>query len=126
MSARLIAALIMAAVLAGFGCWAYNAGKRSVQADWDAERSESARLVRQQQDANRGAARVAEIRYVDRQTVQTVFLNTTEKELQNEAKNLDACRLDAGDLSLLQRAASCAREDRSATCGAGEQMPAPR
>lgn len=126
MNIRIVAALIIAVALAGFGWWAYSAGKKTVQADWDAERSESARLVRQQQDANRDTARAAEVRYVDRETVRTQTITVIEKELRNEAQNLDACRLDAGDISLLQRAAACAREDRPASCGAGEQVPTAR
>ncbi len=108
---KTIAAIIVAVALAAGGWWAYNAGKRSVQADWDAERHELARLVRQHQDANRETARAAEIRYVDRETVRTEYLTTTKEELRNESQNLESCRLDAGDISLLNKAAGTARQD---------------
>lgn len=111
MNIRLIIALIVAVGLAASHWKAYTTGKKNVQAEWELERAELLKISRQQVDANRDTARKAEIRYVDRETVRTEFLTITQKELANESQNLVSCRLDAGYLSLLNKAASSARED---------------
>ena len=111
MSIRLIIALIVAVGLAASHWKAYTMGEKSLQADWDAERQEVAKLSRQQQDANRDAARKAEIRYIETETERVEFLTITQKELANESQNLVGCVLDDGDISVLNKAASSARQD---------------
>jgi hypothetical protein len=111
MNVKIIAALILAVFLAGTHWKAYTSGKAAITKEWELDRAESAKLARFQQDANRDTARKAEIRYVDRETVRTEFLTITEKDLANESANLTVCRLDDGDIGLLNKAASTARED---------------
>ena len=111
MTLRIIAAIVIAVALAASHWKAYTAGKKTVQAEWEIERAELLKISRQQVDANRDTARKAEIRYVDRETVRTEFLTITQKELANESQNLVSCRLDAGDIGLLNKASSSARED---------------
>ncbi len=111
MSIRIAIALIIVLAFGASNWKAYTSGKATVTKEWELDRAESARLARAQQDANRDTTRKAEIRYVDRETVRTEFLTITERELANESTNLVSCRLDAGDIGLLNKAASTARED---------------
>ena len=109
--AKIVIAIALAVFFAGTHWKAYTSGKATVTKEWELDRAESARLARAQQDANRDTTRKAEIRYVDREIVRTEFLTITEKELVNESTNLVSCRLDDGDIGLLNKAASTARED---------------
>jgi hypothetical protein len=103
-------ALVLVALAAG--AWkAHHSGivkgRAQVQADWDRAKLQAI----EKREENRDTARKAEIRYVDRETVRTEYLTATKKELRDEAENLESCRLDAGDVGLLNKAASAARQD---------------
>jgi hypothetical protein len=103
-------AIVLAALAAG--AWkAHHSGivngRAEVQAAWDDEK----RLALESRERNRDTARKAEIRYVDREIVRTEYLTATKEELRNESQNLESCRLDAGDIGLLNKAAGAARQD---------------
>jgi hypothetical protein len=103
----LLAVAFMGAVTLG-----YKFGEhRLEQRGYDRAMQEVAVKAAKRTEENRDNARQAEIRYVDRETVRTQYLTITKEELRNEAKNLDSCRLDAGDIGLLNKAANTAREN---------------
>jgi hypothetical protein len=76
--------------------------------------------------ANRTRARAAEVRYVavDRVRVETVKEVITE--VQHETDNLAACKLDAGDVRVLNAAASRIGALGAAPGAADAGLPAPR
>ena len=82
-------------------------GRAEVQADWDRAKLQAI----EKREINRETARAAEVRYVDREKIRVEYLTTTKEELRNESQNLESCRLDAGDISLLNKAAGAARQD---------------
>jgi hypothetical protein len=108
---RIIIAIIIAVALAASHWKAYTSGKKNVQIKWDLHTAEIERLARKQQDDNRDKARSAEVRYVDRERVRVETITEILKELPNETANLESCRLDAGDIGLLNKAARTAREN---------------
>ncbi len=118
-------AIVLAALAAG--AWKAHhmgivKGRNQVQDAWDDEK----RLALESRERNRDTARKAEIRFVDREIVRTEFLTVTKEELRNESANLESCRLDAGDIGLLNKAAGAAREDRPASGGVGDGLPPAR
>ena len=120
--AKIVAILLVVVALIG-GAW--KAYHTIDERGYNRHKAETEARAELQRESNRGRAYAAESAQAGRETVRTVYITKIEKELRHEAKNLDACRLDAGDLSLLQRAAACAREDRPASCRAGEQVRNP-
>ena len=84
-----------------------TAGRAEVQADWDRAKLQAI----EKREVNREVARKVEIRYVEGEAKRTEFLVVTQKELSYETKNLESCRLDAGDIGLLNKVASTAREN---------------
>jgi hypothetical protein len=103
-------AIVLAALAAGLRKAHHSGivkGRAEVQADWNRAKLQAI----EKREVNRDTARKAEIRYVDRETVRTEYLTTTKEELRDEATNLDSCRLDAGDIGLLNKSASAAREN---------------
>ena len=109
---RWIVTIGIVVVLLAAGLWkAHHSGivkgRAEVQADWDRAKLQAI----EKREINRNTARKAEIRYVDRETVRTEYLTTTKEELHHESQNLESCRLDAGDIGLLNKASSSARED---------------
>jgi hypothetical protein len=82
-------------------------GRAEVQADWDRAKLQAI----EKRELNRDTARKVEIRYVDREIVRTEYLTATKEEMRHETANLESCRLDAGDIGLLNKAASTARQD---------------
>lgn len=109
---RWIVTIGIVVVLLAAGAWKAHhlgivKGRAEVQADWDRAKLQAI----EKREINRDTARKAEIRYVDRETVRTEYLTTTKEELHHESQNLESCRLDAGDISLLNKAAGAARQD---------------
>jgi hypothetical protein len=103
-------AIVLAALAAG--AWkAHHSGivkgRAEVQAAWDDEK----RLALESRERNRETARKAEIRYVDRDKLRVETITEIIRELPNETANLRSCRLDAGDVRLLNEAASTASKD---------------
>jgi len=111
MYAKIVIAAIFVALTAG-GLWkVHHLGIVKGRAEIEAERTRERMQAIEKREVNRDTARKAEIRYVDREIVRTEYLTATKEELRNEAQNLESCRLDAGDVGLLNKAASAARQD---------------
>jgi hypothetical protein len=73
-----------------------------------------------QRESNRGWARKAEEKHAAQQAVREEFLVITETEIRREAAPLASCAVPPAAVRLLNDAAHCAREDRPASCGAGD------
>jgi hypothetical protein len=109
---RWIVGFTLAVTLLAAGAWKTHhsgivKGRAEVQADWDRAKFQAI----EKREVNRDTARKAEIRYVDREIVRIEYLTATKEELRHETTNLESCRLDAGDISLLNKAAGAARQD---------------
>jgi len=114
------------AALAG-GAWkAYVMGKNTVQAEWVIEREAANEKARETRERNRSTALTAEKIYIDRERVRTEFLVTTQKEVINETANLATCKLDPGDIRVLNDAANRIREDRPAAANPDNALPVTR
>lgn len=78
-----------------------------------------------QREGNRGRARQAE----EKQAVQTVyrdrFITQTITEIRHAAAPMASCPVPDAAIGLLNRASECAREDRPASCGAGDGVRNP-
>lgn len=111
MTMRLVIAAISIALTAA-GLWkVHHLGIVKGRAEIEAERTRERMQAIEKREVNRDTARKAEIRYVDREIVRTEYLTITKEELRHESANLESCRLDAGDIGLLNKAASTARQD---------------
>jgi DNA repair photolyase len=111
MYARLVIGAVFVALMAA-GLWKVHhlgivKGRAQVHAEWDREKLRAI----EKREVNRDTARKAEIRYVDREIVRTEYLTATKEEMRHETTNLESCRLDAGDISVLNKAAGAARQD---------------
>ena len=76
--------------------------------------------------ANRTRARAAEVRFVERERVRVETVTQFVKEVRDETDNLAACKLDAGDVRLLNAAASGIGQSGAAPGAADAGLPAPR
>ncbi len=79
-----------------------------------------------QTDRNRELQRAAETRYTVQAGVREEFIGYTITEIRHVAAPLASCSVPEPARVLLNRAASCAREDTAATCGTGEPVPVAR
>lgn len=113
-------ALILAA-LAAAAFWivrTYNEtlreeGRQEVRAEYQAQANAQA-------ERNRELQRAAEKRYTVQAGVRERVIAETITEVRYVTKNLAACPVSEPARRLLNRAAECAREDRPASCGAGD------
>lgn len=95
-----------------------ESGREEVRAEYQA-------AAEAQREANRARVTVAE----QKQAAQTIYrdryITKTVKEIQHVTQNLAACVVADPAVGMLNDAARCASEDRSASCGAGDGLPAP-
>jgi nitrogen fixation protein FixH len=123
LTAKLVAAgLIALALLAG--AWkVYRAIDKAGYVRAQAEYQAAAEF---QRESNRGRARAVE----EKQAVQTVYrdryIYRTTKEIDHAAQDLARCPVPAAAVRLLNDAARCAEQDRPASCGPGDGVPAAR
>lgn len=101
---------------------AQTAQARTELADYKLASERAAEL---QRETNRGAAREAEVQYVERTVYRDKFITKIETEIRHVAAPLASCPLPDGLVRMLNDAAACAAEDRPATCGAGDGMRPP-
>lgn len=123
LTAKLVALGVLALALLA-GAWkVYHAIDKAGYTRAQAEYQAAAELRR---ETNRGLARAAE----EKQAVQTVYrdryITRTVKELDHAAQDLNRCPVPLPAVRLFNDAARCADEDRPASCGAGDGMPAAR
>lgn len=109
---------IVVALIAGW--WRLTA--HFEQKGYDRRAAEDRAAMEEQRERNRDLQRVAEKRYVVQQSVREEFIAVTVKEIRHETQNLAPCVLADGARERLRAAARCAREDRPAACGTGEQV----
>lgn len=100
-----------------------TAGARQALADY---RLASEQQAERQREVNRGRATGAEVRYVTQTVYRDRIITKTLKELPNAAAPLAACPVPADAVRLLNAAAACAREDRSAACQPDDGVPGAR
>lgn len=122
---RLVAALAIAIALAASHWKVYRLGAQGAELACSAERTAAAQAAQAKADANRTTARAAEVRYAVRDQVRVVTLRETLEVVKNETQNLAACRLDAGDVGVLNAAANRAGGNRPAAGAADVALPAP-
>ena len=121
--------LVLLAVLAALSFshfTVYRKGKATVRAEWAAERVEMERQAQAQAQRQRDLQRAAELRYTVQAGVREEFIGYTITEIRHVAAPLASCSVPEPARVLLNRAASCAREDTAATCGTGEPVPVAR
>ncbi len=69
--------------------------------------------------------RAAELRYTVAAQSRERFIVTTVREVHRETAHLDACPVGPAAVRLLNDAAACARQDRSAACGPDQPLRDP-
>ena len=123
LTTKLIAiGVLLLALLAGvWKLWhaADRAGYERSQAEYQA----AAEL---QRETNRGRARQAEEKQAAQEATRERFITRTTKEVGDASKSLASVPLPDDARRLLNNAAACAREDRPASCGAGDGVPGSR
>jgi hypothetical protein len=96
------------------------------QGGYDRAQAEYQAAAELRRESNRGRSRAAE----EKQAVQTVYrdryITRATKEIDHAAQDLARCPLPPAVGRLLNDAARCASEDRPASCGAGDSVPATR
>ena len=123
---RVLLVLALAALLSFSHFSMYRKGKATVLAEWAAERVEMERQAQAQAQRQRDLQRAAELRYTVQAGVREEFIGYTITEIRHVAAPLASCSVPEPARVLLNRAASCAREDTAATCGTGEPVPVAR
>ena len=121
--AREAGAVVLLAALAGSHWYAYSSGSDKVQARFDAHVAQAEKDASDQREANRTRAVEVEERIVTQTVYRDRFITKTVKEIEYVAQPLAACPVPADLGRLLNDAARCAREDRSASCGADSAVP---
>ena len=116
-------ALLVLAALAAAGWWRLTAyydarGYARAQAEGRAAADDQAQRIRELQ-------RAAEIRYTVAAQARDQFIVTTVREVHRETAHLDACPVGPGAVRVLNDAAACARQDRSAACGPEQPLRDP-
>jgi len=120
LTAKLVALGLVLLALAA-GAWkilhdADRAGYARAQAEYQAR-------AELQREANRGRAGDAERKQAAQTITHTRYITRIVKEIDREATSLASCPLPPAVGRLLNDAAACAREDRPASCGAGDGLP---
>lgn len=116
-----LAVLGMIVIALCAGAWkilhdADRAGYQRAQQEYQA----SAEL---QREANRGRSHDAEQKHATQTVYRDRYITRIVKEIDREATSLASCPLPPAVGRLLNDAAACAREDRPASCGAGDGLP---
>lgn len=116
-----LAVLGMIVIALCAGAWkilhdADKAGYARAQAEYQAR-------AELQREANRGRTHQAEQKEAAQTIVRTQYITRIVKEIDREATSLASCPLPPAVGRLLNDAAACAREDRPASCGAGDGLP---
>lgn len=118
MNRPIVAALIAAAAVAGYAWWQHRTEQRGAQA----ERARLEAMADLQREANRGRARDIEQAQAAKAVYRDRFFTETIVEIRHAAAPLAACPMPDAAVRLLNAAAECAREDRPASCAAGDQV----
>jgi hypothetical protein len=120
LSAKLIALGVVLIAIAA-GVWkilhdADRAGYARAQAEYQAR-------AELQREANRGRAGDVERKQAAQTITRTRYITRIVKELDHAAQDLASCPVPPAVGRLLNDAATCASQDRPASCGAGDGLP---
>lgn len=115
--------MVLLAAMAGSHWYAYSSGADKVQARFDAHVVAAEKAAAAQRETNRTRAVEVEERIVTQTVYRDRFITKTVKEIEYVAQPLAACPVPAELGRLLNSVARCAREDRSASCGADGSVP---
>jgi hypothetical protein len=118
---NLIALALGVAVVVGYQYWAHQTRKAGALA----ERQRLEHVADLQREANRARSRAAETVYAERVIYRDRFITRTKVEVRHATADLATCPLGPRAVGLLNAAAECAADDRSAACGAGDGVRAP-
>ncbi len=116
----IIAAIVAAAVAGWWRLTAYYEGRGYTRAQ-----AEARALADAQRERNRDLQRAAELRYTVTTAARERVITQIQAEVRYVTQHLATCPVGAGAVSLLNRAAECARQDRPAACGPGDGVPNP-
>lgn len=127
--ARLALVLVIVASIAA-AWWKFEHALNAREARGYARAQQEAKEVADAQaQRNRDLQRAAELRYTVQTEARDRFITKTVTEVRYATQPLAACPVPVDAVRLLNDAATCASENRPASCGAGEQMrdakPAP-
>jgi uncharacterized protein HemX len=136
---RWLAVALLACALAAAMAWAgiawvrgiqkeaYTHGYTAAQKACSDAQAEANRLEVLRTSKERERTRAVELGHAAKQATLTHTITQIITELKNETTNLATCQLDAGDISLLNRAAAAARAagDTAAPSGAGDALRGP-
>lgn len=116
----LLGAMALALMAGVWKLWhsADKAGYSRAQAEYQA----AAEL---QRESNRGRAYKAEEKQAEQAISRERFITHKTEEVTRATQSLSAVPLPDDARRLLNAAAECARQDRSASCGAGDGLPGP-
>ncbi len=122
LTARITALLIVLGLLAA-GVWRLQV--KADAAGYERAQQEYQAAAELQREGNRNRTRQVE----EKQATQTIyrdrFITQTITEIRHAAAPLASCPVPDAAVGLLNRAAECAREDRPASCGAGDGLRNP-
>ena len=114
MTTRILVALaLVAALLGGYFWWESHVEKRGALE----ERARGEHAAEMQRTANRSRSQDIERAQGARTVYRDRFIDRTIIEVRHAAQNLASCPLTPDTVRLLNAAAECARNDRSAACG---------
>lgn len=101
------------AVFAGYRIWENHVEKRGALE----ERERGEHAAEMQRTANRSRSQDVERAQGERTVYRDRFIDRTIIEVRHASQNLASCSLTPDTVRLLNAAAECARNDRSAACG---------
>lgn len=113
MTTRLLIAF--GAVAAVLGLWAWSQHQAEKRGALE-ERARGEHAAEMQRTANRSRSQDIERSQGERTVYRDRFIDRTIIEVRDATQNLAACPLNGDTVRLLNAAAECARNDRSAAC----------
>lgn len=115
-------AAVFVAAITGYFWWANRVEQQALVE----ERARVEHQAEVQRTANRSRARDAELRQIAQTVYRDRFLTKTTTDIRYVTQNLAACVLEPAAVRMLNDAAQCAAEDRSAACGVGDAVSTSR
>lgn len=112
-------ALAAVALVAAYQWWEHRAEQRGAAE----ERARGEHAAEMQRTANRSRSQDIERSQGERTVYRDRFIDRTTIEVRDATQNLATCVLTDRSVRLLNAAAECARNDRSAACGADGAVP---
>jgi len=120
---RIWLAVAIAIALAASHWRAYKQGEKSAALECSIERQAAAEQARERREANQARAREVEIKFVDREKIRVETVTKIVTEVRDETSNLASCKLDAGDIRMLNAAANSGSKDRPAANHPDASLP---